>query len=112
MSATHMALSLRFQEDDYSREYEGLMHIAYAGHVLQACPECHYQSVHFFNDVLMCILCGWERKRREGSRPCAGPKPELELQMPVLPRGGKRARQRARKAAMAKKNAKGLEETS
>lgn len=40
-----------------------MMQISYAGHVLQQCPECHHQSVHFFNDVLMCILCGWENKR-------------------------------------------------
>lgn len=82
------------------------MLITYAPITTQQCPECHHTSVYFFDDIIMCMLCGWERNRNAGPGPCA-PAGAGVLELPVsrVRPPGKRARQRARKAAVAKKPA-------
>lgn len=85
------------------------MRIKYAPGTIQQCPECHHTSVYFFHDAIMCIVCGWERNRSEGPRPCGHTGLDVveQPQLPKMRQPSKRARQRARKAAVAKKAAKG-----
>lgn len=39
------------------------MQISYSPNTIQWCPDCKHLSVHFFNDKIYCIVCGWEKDR-------------------------------------------------
>lgn len=39
------------------------MNIKYSRRIIQPCPECHHLSVYFFEDLIMCMLCGWDHSR-------------------------------------------------